>query len=113
MCFQNNLVQNGLGYSEVPQLGNFYPNEAEDVKSGRVTPEQYIEYLLIAENVERRGQAETDPMKKARIGEFLREYWRLKGEYLEGRPKKGKHNAHTFSDIADAITVAEAGEIKQ
>src|SRR5690625_2369451 len=25
------------------------------------------EYLLIAENVERRGQAETDPIKKARI----------------------------------------------
>src|SRR5690625_877432 len=33
------------------------------------------EYLLIAENVERRGQAETDPIKKSRIANFLKEYW--------------------------------------
>ena len=33
------------------------------------------EYLLIAENTERRGEAETDPIKKARIANFLKEYW--------------------------------------
>lgn len=33
------------------------------------------EYLLIAENVERRGQAESDPIKKSRIANFLKEFW--------------------------------------
>src|SRR5699024_2356494 len=37
--------------------------------------EKEAEYLLIAENVERRGQAETDPIKKSRIANFLKEYW--------------------------------------
>lgn len=40
--------------------------------------EREAEYLLIAENVERRGQVETDPIKKARIANFLKEYWGVK-----------------------------------
>lgn len=58
-----------LGLTSVP-IEIVDPVEVEDVKSGMVTPEQYLEYLLIAENVERRGQAEADPIKKARIRFF-------------------------------------------
>lgn len=66
--------------------------------------EREAEYLLIAENVERRGEAESDPMKKARIAKFLKEYWGVRG----GRPKKlpplGEEK--TAKDIADAIGVS-------
>lgn len=65
--------------------------------------EREAEYLLIAENVERRGEAESDPMKKARIAGFLRDYWKSKGEYLEGRPKKFDTKCKTFIDVAEAI----------
>lgn len=60
------------------------------------------EYLLIAENVERRGQAESDPIKKARIAKFLKEYWGVR----EGRPNKLGQNG-TVSDIAEAIGETE------
>ncbi|PJN48783.1 hypothetical protein PAEAM_56450 [Paenibacillus sp. GM1FR] len=32
--------------------------------------------MLIAENTERRGEAESDPVKKGRQGAFLKEYWK-------------------------------------
>src|SRR5690625_1402264 len=62
--------------------------------------EKTAEYLLIAENVERRGQAETDPIKKSRIAYFLREYWGV----VNHRPKGG-HNVQvkTTADIAETI----------
>src|SRR5699024_4832350 len=56
---------------------------------------------------QRRGQAETDPIKKARIGDFMREYWKSKGEYLEGRPRKSDHNGHTLSEVAETIGETE------
>ncbi|WP_031407362.1 hypothetical protein [Geobacillus vulcani] len=58
------------------------------------------EYLLIAENVERRGQAETDPIKKARIAQFLKEYWGVR----RGKPKT-EQNApiKTIDDVGEAI----------
>src|SRR5690625_2085439 len=62
--------------------------------------EKEAEYLLIAENVERRGQAETDPIKKSRIANFLKRYWGV----VNHRPKGG-HNDHlkTRHDIAGFI----------
>lgn len=64
--------------------------------------EREAEYLLIAENVERRGQAESDPIKKARIAQFLKEYWGVR----DGRPKKLGQNG-TVSDIAEVIGETE------
>lgn len=87
-------IAKDLGLTEVPV-------EIIDVD------EWEAEYLLIAENVERRGQAEADPIKKSRIANFMREYWLEKGEYLEGRPKKGDHNGRTLSDVADVIGETE------
>lgn len=57
------------------------------------------EYLLIAENVERRGQAETDPIKKARIAQFLKEYWGVK----QGKRSDLVNNSPSSKDIAKAI----------
>lgn len=64
--------------------------------------------MLIAENVERRGQAETDPIKKARIATFLKEYWGVR-EGSAGKRKIGGHNASqkTTSDIAESIGETE------
>lgn len=57
------------------------------------------EYLLVAENVERRGQAELDPVKKGRIAKFLQEYWGVRN----GVGRNLTHNAKGTEDIADAI----------
>jgi len=64
--------------------------------------EDEAEYLLIAENVERRGQAETDPIKKSRISNFLKEYWGVRNG---GDRKSDSHNAQlkTTEDIAESI----------
>lgn len=58
------------------------------------------EYTLIAENTERRGQAEADPIKKGRIIDFMREYWDVKSH----RPKGG-HNVQvkTMDDIGEFV----------
>lgn len=64
------------------------------------------EYLLIAENVERRGQAETDPIKKGRIAQFLKEYWGVR----DGGDRKSEgQNAFrkTTIDIAETINESE------
>src|SRR5699024_246977 len=65
------------------------------------------EYLLIAENVERRGQAETDPIKKSRIANFLKEYWGV----LEGkggdRRSKDKTPLKSVSDISETLGESE------
>lgn len=65
------------------------------------------EYLLIAENVERRGQAETDPIKKSRIANFLKEYWGV----LEGRGgdrrSKDKMPLKSIKDISTTLGESE------
>lgn len=62
------------------------------------------EYLLIAENIERRGEAEPDPIKKARIGQFLKEYWGVKrGGDRKSNPQNGEMK--TAHDVSDAIGV--------
>jgi hypothetical protein len=54
----------------------------------------------IAENVERRGQAETDPIKKARIVQFLREYWGVKNG---GDRKSVSQNAKLKTTVSVSI----------
>lgn len=61
------------------------------------------EYLLIAENVERRGQAETDPIKKGRIAQFLKEYWGIQRGGDQKSEKSKRQNVHSISDIAESV----------
>lgn len=63
--------------------------------------EWQAEYLLIAENVERRGQAETDPIKKARIAQFLKEYWGVNQGTRKGLGQNG------LTDVAEIIGETE------
>lgn len=65
--------------------------------------EQDAEYLLIADNVERRGQAETDPIKKSRIATFLKEYWDIN----QGVRSDFIDNQRSSKDIADSIGESE------
>ncbi|OPH47605.1 hypothetical protein BC351_10460 [Paenibacillus ferrarius] len=62
---QRYRIARDLGLSEVPV-------EIVDVDEWKA------EYMLIAENTERRGEAEGDPIKKARIIQFLKDYWNIK-----------------------------------
>lgn len=62
---QRYKIAKELGFKEVPV-------EIVDVDEWKA------EYLLIAENIERRGEAETNPIRKARIAQFLKEYWGVK-----------------------------------
>lgn len=74
-----------LGWTEVPV-------EIIDID------EWEAEYRLIAENSERRGESETDPVKKGRQAAFLKEYWGVKngGNKAEGPMV-------LLKDVADAI----------
>lgn len=60
------------------------------------------EYLLIAENTERRGEAETDPIKKARIAQFLKEYWGVR-DGGDRRSARQNGELKTTSDIAEFV----------
>lgn len=79
-------IAKDLGLTEVPV-------EIIDVD------EWEAEYLLIAENVERRGQAEQDPIKKAHIAQFLKEWWGVKrgGDMQQAKAQNG------LSEIGDFI----------
>ncbi len=65
--------------------------------------EDKAEYLLIAENWERRGKAESDPIKVSRILKFLEDYWKRKGEYVEGRGNAHNAQLKSESDLAEFI----------
>ncbi len=74
-----------------------------------VTPEE-AEYLLIADNEERRQGDGDNPMKKARRAEFLKQYWGVR----EGRlAKPGTPEGHfglqvkTLADVAEAVGESE------
>lgn len=60
------------------------------------------EYHLIADNTERRGEAESDPIKKARIAEFLKRYWEIRNG---GDRRSEDHNGplKTLDDVAEYI----------
>jgi len=61
------------------------------------------EYLLIAENTERRGEAETDPIKKARIAQFLKEYWGIR-DFGNNKKFDGQNvQQKTMQDVGNAI----------
>lgn len=64
-----------------------------------ISPEE-AEYLLIADNEERR-QEDGDPVKKAKRAAFLKQYWGVR----EGRPSKLGQNVpvKSMADVADAI----------
>ncbi|MDR6725039.1 hypothetical protein J2W91_003525 [Paenibacillus amylolyticus] len=58
--------------------------------------------MLIAENTERRGEAESDPIKKGRQGAFLKEYWKAgHGGNRSTRPMVA------LKDIAESIGESE------
>lgn len=82
-------IAQDLGLTEVPV-------EIIDVD------EWEAEYMLIAENTERRGEAESDPIKKARIAEFMRSWWDVKNG---GDRKSEGHNVQlkTTADVAEFI----------
>ncbi|WP_440110302.1 ParB N-terminal domain-containing protein [Paenibacillus sp. QZ-Y1] len=62
--------------------------------------EMQIEYLLIAENTERRGEAELDPIKKGRQAAFLKEYW---GITNNGNKRLKTDNMKSMKDVAEMI----------
>lgn len=72
-----------------------------------VSPEE-AEYLLIADNEERR-QMDEDPIRKAKRAEFLMKYWNVR----VGRPKLGQNGLinnsenKTLKDVASAINADE------
>ncbi|WP_283657779.1 hypothetical protein [Paenibacillus sp. RC343] len=59
------------------------------------------EYRLIAENSERRGESETDPVKKGRQAAFLKEYWGVRDGSAGKRSLDGQ-NVH-LKDVAETI----------
>lgn len=80
-------IAKDLGLTEVPV-------EIIDVD------EWEAEYMLIAENTERRGEAESDPIKKAHIIEFMRSWW----DVVSHRPKGGQNvQVKTTADVAEFI----------
>lgn len=65
-----------------------------------VSPEE-AEYLLIADNEERR-QDDNDPIKKAKRAKFLKEYW---GVRHGGDRKSSNQNGYlkTSADVAEVV----------
>lgn len=61
------------------------------------------EYLLIAENTERRGQAESDPIKKSNIAKFMEDWWERQGLYFRGRGNRHNAELKTQADVAEFI----------
>ena len=53
------------------------------------------------------GQAETDPIKKARIAKFLKEYWGVKNGVNQHRVGHNGQPSKTTSDIAETIGESE------
>ena len=69
-----------------------------------IAPEE-AEYLLIADNEERR-QGDDNPMRKARRAEFLKQYWSIReGKLSKPGTPEGQFGlqAKTLADVADAI----------
>lgn len=88
-------IANELGFTEVPV-------SIVDVD------EWEAEYLLIAENTERRGQAESDPIKKGNIAKFMKDWWLRQEVFMEGRGGDRKSSdimsvGKSISDVAEFI----------
>lgn len=65
--------------------------------------EKTAEYLLIAENVERRGQAETDPIKKSRIANFLKGYWGVQRGNNQHSIRQNGGSIKTVDDVREVF----------
>ncbi|KJD42497.1 hypothetical protein [Paenibacillus terrae] len=78
------MLLSQLGWTEVPV-------EIIDID------EWEAEYRLIAENRERRGESETDPVKKGRHAAFLKEYWGVKNG---GNQSAGQFVQRSMKDVA-------------
>ena len=87
-------IAKDLGLTEVPV-------EIIDVDEWRA------EYMLIAENTERRGEAESDPIKKAHIAEFMRSWWDVKNGNNQHNRVGQNVQPKTMSDVADYIGESE------
>ncbi|WP_369699955.1 ParB/RepB/Spo0J family partition protein [Alicyclobacillus sendaiensis] len=69
-----------------------------------VSPEE-AEYLLIADNEERRGE-DNDPMRKARRAKFLAEYWGVKLKRgARNDFRQNDESPKTAKDVAEAVGV--------
>ncbi|WP_366348340.1 hypothetical protein [Paenibacillus amylolyticus] len=66
--------------------------------------EWQAEYMLIAENTERRGEAEADPVKKGRQAAFLKDYWKIKSN---GDQSVRTMVGRSMKDVADSIGESE------
>lgn len=62
------------------------------------------EYMLIAENTERRGEAEADPVKKGRQAAFLKDYWKIKNN---GDQSTRQNGGRCIKDVAEVIGESE------
>ncbi|MGB9826648.1 MAG: ParB N-terminal domain-containing protein, partial [Desulfofundulus sp.] len=69
-------------------------------------PERDVEYLLIAENDERR-QGDDDPMKKARRAKFLKDYWGIRLGLNQHSRVGHDGPPKTLADVAEAIGESE------
>ncbi|WP_339823457.1 hypothetical protein NST45_18475 [Paenibacillus sp. FSL R7-0163] len=58
--------------------------------------------MLIAENTERRGESENDPIKKGKIAAFLKEYWEIKNNNNNISARQND-TQKTINDVADSI----------
>ena len=63
--------------------------------------QEEAEYLLIADNEERRG-TDDDPMRKARRAKFLKEYWGIRGRGPKSFSQNGE-NPKSSRDVAKAV----------
>jgi hypothetical protein len=59
----------------------------------------------LAENTERRGESENDPVKKSRQAQFLKEYWEIKNN--GDRKSAGPMVRRSMKDVAEAINLDE------
>src|SRR5690606_3451063 len=59
-------------------------------------------FRSIAENTERRGEAEKDPIKKSRIAKYLQEYWGVRNGINQHRVGQNVQ-PKTTADIAETI----------
>lgn len=91
---QRYRIAKDLGFTEVPV-------EIVDVD------EWQAEYMLIAENTERRGESENDPIKKGKIAAFLKEYWEIKNNNNNVKSAGQNDQQKTMKDVAEAVNLDE------
>ncbi|WP_181151015.1 hypothetical protein [Paenibacillus sp. PCH8] len=69
--------------------------------------EWQAEYMLIAENTERRGEAELDPVRKGRQAAFLKDYWDIKNNNNNVVSAGQSGHQKSMRDVANSIGESE------